>query len=85
MWRSKHQLKANPAALSAREEPFHEHLSQPVNNLRAYAAWLFDFLGELYGERVGLEADLALFTDPEFAVHLIDDVLGEGVIKIILE
>jgi hypothetical protein len=83
--RSDHQSKRNPAALPAGEEPFNEHLPQLVHHLRADAALRFDLLSELNGERVGLEADLALFTKPELAVHFIDDVLGEGVFQIILK
>jgi hypothetical protein len=85
MPRDNHRLKENPAALPSSEEPFNKHLPHLVHNLRVYAAWLFEFLRELYGEGVSLEADLALFTHPEFAVHLIYDILGEGVIQIILE
>jgi hypothetical protein len=45
-----YQLEVNPTALPSGEEPFNEHLPQLVHNLRAYAAGLFDFLREFYGE-----------------------------------
>jgi hypothetical protein len=72
-------------ALPAREEPLDEHLPQFVHCLGTDAAGLLDLLREPDGERIGLEADFAFFTELKIVVHLVDDVLGERVFQVILE
>jgi hypothetical protein len=78
-------LEKTNKALPAREKPLDEHLPQLVHCFWADAAGLLDLLREPDGERVGLEADFAFFTELKIVVHLVDDVLGERIFQVILE
>ena len=73
------------SGLPAVEETIEEHGPELVHHFRAHAARRFDLPGELDGERVGGKADSALFTELEVLVELVDDILGKGVLQVVLK